>query len=142
MKVKIKKLHKEAKAPVYSTKGAACFDIATVEGGIVGAVGKKFATGLAFEVPQNHVMLIFSRSGDGFNQGIRLSNCVGVIDEDYRGELMVKLKSDEHVKEYRQGDRIAQGLILPIERVEEFIWEHELEETERGDNGFGSTGHV
>lgn len=139
MKVKIKKLHKDAQTPSYATKGAACFDIATTEQAIVGVIPKIFHTGLAFEIPKNHVMLVFSRSGHGFNQGIRLSNCVGVIDEDYRGELKVKLKSDEHVKEFRAGDKIAQALILPIQRVEEFVWEHELEETERGSGGFGST---
>lgn len=139
MKVKIKKLHKDAQAPKYATKGAACFDIQTIEEGHVGLQPKIFHTGIAFELPKDHVMLVFSRSGHGFNQGIRLGNCVGVIDEDYRGELKVKLTSDEHVHKFDKGDRIAQALIVPIERVEGFVWEHELEATERDCGGFGST---
>ena len=141
MKIKIKKTHKDASLPVYATAGAAAFDLSTVEHGVVGLVPKIFNTGLQFEIPDNHVMLLFSRSGHGFNQGIRLSNCVGVIDSDYRGEVKVKLRSDEHMKGFNVGDRIAQGIILPVEQVE-FEAVDDLNVTTRGFKGFGSTDNV
>ena len=103
MKVKIKKLHPDAKLPVYSTDGSACFDISALElDNLPSMSGRQLftddttliRTGLAFEVPKDHVMLVFSRSGHGFKENVRLSNCVGVIDSDYRGELMVKLVKD------------------------------------------------
>lgn len=139
MKINIKKLHKDAVIPSYATDGAACFDISTIERGIVGVIPKIFPTGLQVEVPEGNVLLLFSRSGHGFNQGIRLSNCVGVIDSDYRGEIKVKLRSDEHLKEFLPGDRIAQGMVIPVEKVE---WDvvDEMSITERGYKGFGSTG--
>lgn len=88
-------------------------------------------------------MLIFSRSGHGFTHGIRLSNCVGVIDSDYRGEVSVKLQSDTVLPygalKILRGDRIAQALILPIPKIE-FEEVSNLTETQRGANGFGSTG--
>ncbi len=139
MKVKIKKVHKDAQIPEYATEGSACFDIVTIERSIVGVIPKIFHTGLQFQLPKDHVMLLFSRSGHGFNQGIRLSNCVGVIDEDYRGELKVKLRSDEHIKEFLEGDKIAQAMIIPVEKVE-FDVVDDLDITERGFKGFGSTG--
>jgi dUTP pyrophosphatase len=87
-------------------------------------------------------MLIFSRSGHGFKNNIRLSNCTGVIDSDYRGEVQVKLASDDPdgaVFSVAHGDRIAQAMVLPIEQVS-FEEVTELSTTERGEGGFGSTG--
>ena len=85
-------------------------------------------------------MLLFSRSGHGFSSGVRLANCVGVIDSDYRGEIKIKLQKDTEYSYFaiNPGDRIAQGLIIPYPRVE-FV-EGELTGTERGAGGFGSTG--
>lgn len=140
--VKVKKLVPEAQLPTYATTDAACFDIRTTHQGQIVAEGSCiFSTGLAFEIPQKHVMLLFSRSGHAFNKDIRLANCVGVIDADYRGELKVKLASDaQDSRAYiAAGDRIAQGLVLPIEQAE-FLLVDELGETERGEGGFGSTG--
>lgn len=139
--VRVKKLDPEAQLPTYATADAACFDIRTTHQGRIVAEGScLFSTGLAFEIPEKHVMLVFSRSGHGFNSGLRLANCVGVIDADYRGELMVKLQSDVYVGSFiAAGDRIAQGLVLPIEQAE-FLLVDELGETERGEGGFGSTG--
>lgn len=148
MRVKIKKLSPTAIVPTYATYGAACFDLYADD-----LDGEFFSTdvdvndplicgtGLSFEVPQDHVMLIFSRSGHGFKYGVRLSNCVGVIDSDYRGEVKVKLTADEEERELivNRGDRIAQAMILPVERVQ-FEVSDELSETERGTGGFGSTG--
>lgn len=144
MKVKVKRLHPNAIIPKYATEGAACFDISA----LVEMVGETvsdsalFRTGLAFEVPADHVMLVFSRSGHGFKNNTRLSNCVGVIDSDYRGELMVKLKRDtfEHAPVHvEHGDRIAQAMVIPVQQVE-FEEVETLGETKRGTNGLGSTG--
>lgn len=138
MKLKVKKIHPSASVPEYATAGAACFDIQALEGGMVKGRAT-FDTGLAFEVPQGHVMLVFSRSGHGFKEGVRLSNCVGVIDSDYRGEVKVALTADDWPLQISAGDRIAQAMILPIEQVQ-FEEVSELSETERGVGGFGSTG--
>ena len=152
MKLKFQKLHHDAVIPKYATPGSACFDIvATAVNGyknipITCTAGRPVVcqTGLSFEVPEGHVMLVFSRSGHGFKQDIRLANCVGVIDSDYRGELLVKLTSDEPNDckppfVFKAGDRVAQAMILPIPAVE-LVEVEELSDTERGTGGFGSTG--
>lgn len=158
MKIKVKKLHPDAIIPKYATPGAACFDLhALADKTYPIFPGEKlaFRTGLAFEIPVGHVMLVFSRSGHGFKNDIRLANCVGVIDSDYRGEVLVKLVSDDvdyHLfrdsneqvvdKTFLQishGDRIAQAMIVPLPAVElEEV--PNLNETLRGSGGFGSTG--
>jgi len=147
--LKIKKIHPDAITPTYATDGSACFDLYACGIGVEDcqAVYPEFSqlirTGLAFEIPKGHVMMIYSRSGHGFKNDIRLSNCVGVIDSDYRGELMVKLCSDavhlDDGMDVKDGDRIAQAMIIPVDRVEFEVVE-ELSDTERGDGGFGSTG--
>ncbi len=142
MKLKVKKLHPNALLPRYATDGAACFDLHTIESGEVAPCGGtfQFRTGLAFEVPVGHVMLIFSRSGHGFKNGISLVNCVGVIDSDYRGEVQVKLRNNSPLRfGFEPGDRIAQAMILPVPVVELELAE-DLTETQRGEGGFGSTG--
>lgn len=139
MFIKIKKLDKRAKLPVYGTEGAACFDISTIESGVVEAGSSKvFATGLAFEIPSGYVLKVYSRSGHGFNKDIRLANCVGVIDSDYRGEVKVKLTSDGESLNVEEGDRIAQGMVLKFDKI---VFEEvdELSDTARGEGGFGST---
>lgn len=142
MKIKVKKLHKDAQLPIYATGGAGAFDFYSTNYGLIPRNGQYvFNTGLAVEVPEGHVMLLFSRSGDGFKHGVRLANCVGVIDSDYRGEVKVKLHSDEELKIVTKGERIAQAIIIPVQQV--FFEEvEELSSTERGDNGFGSTGVI
>lgn len=142
MKAKIKKVHQDATTPTYATMGSACFDLYTVDEGLVlPASAKTFSTGLAFEIPEGHVMLLFSRSGHGFNHGVRLSNCVGVIDSDYRDAVRVKLHNDRidggfHVV---KGSRIAQAMIIALPNVG-FEVCNELSDSERGIGGFGSTG--
>lgn len=140
MRVKIKRTHPNAKTPVYATEGAACFDLFAAEAsyGLHGEheANDTFNTGLAFEIPPDHVMLVFSRSGYGFKFGATLSNAVGVIDSDYRGEVKVKYNTAILA---RSGDRIAQGMIIPVERVQ-FDEVEELSETKRGNGGFGHTG--
>lgn len=154
MLINIKKTHPDAKVPLYATDGAGCFDLfaLTVDG--CHQVGRYVEpgfpvicrTGLALEIPPSWVMVIFSRSGHGFNHDTRLANCVGVIDSDYRGEVMVKLTADDD-PEHRgglnlyvsPGDRVAQAMLQPVERITFNVAEW-LSETERGTGGFGSTG--
>ncbi len=147
MNLKIKKLHPAALLPTYATPGAACFDLYALPENDE-AVPVRFGlpstipTGLAFEVPEGHVMLIFSRSGHGFNNDTRLANCVGVIDSDYRGEVKVKLTRDQSISDdtvVKHGDRIAQAMVIPLPKVAFEVVE-ELGETQRGNGGFGSTG--
>lgn len=142
--VKVKKLHPSAIIPDYQSEGAACFDLHSVDGNVIVCEGnpKVLGTGLSFEIPKNHVMLIFSRSGSAFKNDTRLSNCVGVIDSDYRGEVKVKLTRDTANSNHlhiETGDRIAQAMIIPLPLVT-FVEENELSETVRGENGLGSTG--
>ena len=127
--------------PAYSTAGSACFDLQTTEDGIIlPGLSESFDTGLSFAIPEGYVMLIYSRSGHGFKHGIRLGNCVGVIDSDYRGEVKVKLHNDGSIDfVINKGDHIAQAMVLPIEKVA-FTVVDELPETVRGTGGFGSTG--
>lgn len=143
--MKIKKLNEHAKIPTYATDGSGCFDLYSVDSAVlVAGEAEELSIGLAFEIPKDHVMLIFSRSGHGFKEGIRLSNCVGVIDSDYRGEVKVKLHKDENltatvVYQIHRGDRIAQAMVIPVPKVE-FELVDELSTTERGEGGFGHTG--
>lgn len=153
MKLNICKLHPNAVVPTYATDGAACFDLfaATVAGltqmGAVLSHGSPVVcgTGLAFEVPEGWAMLVFSRSGHGFKTNTRLANCVGVIDSDYRGEVLIKLTMDDQFLEdeldlhVKPGDRIAQACLVQAPRVE-FEAVEQLTLTERGDAGFGSSG--
>jgi dUTP pyrophosphatase len=135
MKVRIKKLHPAAVVPRYATLGSGAFDLSVTEhfGDNV------FGTGLAFEIPEGHVMLIFSRSGHGFKHNIRLANSVGVIDSDYRQEVKIKVIRDlgGAPLEINVGDRLAQAIIVPFPRVE-FQEVEDLSHSDRG--GFGSTG--
>ena len=145
MQLKVKKLHPAALIPKYATEGAACFDLHAVGIGpepmlLMYGAPYTFNTGLSFEVPEGHVMLIFSRSGHGFKNDTRLANCVGVIDSDYRGEVAVRLTADGFSNlPVNDGDRIAQAMVVPYPRVE-FVEADDLTDTKRGAGGFGSTG--
>jgi len=145
----VKKLSPDAKLPEYATDGSGCFDIFAYNGKyettrLFVQDTVKLNTGLAFEVPEGHVMLVFSRSGHGFKQNVRLSNCVAVIDSDYRGELMISLTKDMISQDKNiamdivLGTAIAQGMIIPIQQVQ-FLEVNELSDTTRGIGGFGST---
>lgn len=142
MKLKIKRMHPDVQMPTYASAGAACFDIRAYTPKADSTSFNDtcvFDTGLKVEVPEGHVMLIFSRSGHGFNSGVRLANCTGVIDSDYRGELLVKLATDGFEGfSVAHGDRIAQAMVIPCRQID--LVEGELSETDRGENGFGSTG--
>lgn len=148
MKLNVKKLSPQAVIPAYATAGAACFDLHAVLDDVQLQHGltvqpstqEIIRTGLAFQVPAGHVMLIYSRSGHGFKNGVRLSNATGVIDSDYRGEVMVALHNDGRAKfKVQHGDRIAQAMIIPVPGVE-LVECVDLTLTARGAGGFGSTG--
>ena len=142
MLIKIQKVHPKAIVPDYATSGAACFDLHSVEAGEFGMMesAKSFDIGLKFEIPEGYAMFIYSRSGDGFKKDVRLANCVGIIDSDYRGEVKVKLTADRMQRNFvNVGDRIAQAMLMPVQQVR-FGLVHEVSTTERGEGGFGSTG--
>lgn len=153
MKLKEKKLHPSAQPPVYATPGSACFDLVAVTVNGAHTLGSNVyeghpatcGTGLAFEIPEGWCMMVYSRSGHGFKHSVRLANGTGIIDSDYRGELFVKLTCDEDAPEdqppffVRPGDRIAQAMLVPVERVEIELVDS-LIDTQRGAGGFGSTG--
>lgn len=143
MEVNIKPTHPDAVIPTYATNGSACFDLTGVEAVAFDNQSNSeiWRTGLSFGLPEGHAMLLFSRSGHGFKENTRLANCVGIIDADYIGEVMVKLTRDDNEDHTANpGDRIAQAIILPISQVSFNVVE-ELSATERGDGGFGSTGN-
>lgn len=141
VKVKFKRLSKTAILPSKQTASASCVDI-HADGDYVIQPGSSqiIGTGWAVEFPAGYTLEVFSRSGHGAKKNVRLANCTGIIDPDYRGELMVALfndgKSPFHVA---NGDRIAQAFAvkLPDMEIEEVT---ELSKTERGAGGFGSTG--
>ena len=126
--------------PSYATDGSGCFDITAVE-----CVEQKdgtatYRTGLAFEIPQGKAMILYGRSGYAFNRSLRLSTCTSVIDSDFRGELLVKVRRDDGGIWYPSaGDRIAQAMIVDAPHVK-FVEVEELSDTKRGEGGFGHTG--
>lgn len=142
MKLNVKRLTDTAKIPTYAHNGDACFDI--YSDGIldIGTSWQVHATGLKFDIPDGYAMMIYSRSGMAFKSDTRLANCVGVIDSGYVGEVMVKLTSDSRclgALDYKRGDRIAQAMLIPVP----VVWFEEVDDvegTERGDGGLGSSG--
>lgn len=141
MKVNVKKLSENAKLPAYGSAYAAGADLYASEGVEIGAGETKFVhTGIAVELAEGTVGLVYARSGMACKQDLAPANKVGVIDSDYRGEIMVALHN--HGRETRRveaGDRIAQFVIAPYYTAE-FIETSELSDTARGAGGFGSTG--
>lgn len=142
--VKVKKLHPDARLPEFKTDGALCFDIYALDDGTLhpnDPMAMQYRTGLAFQFPPEWGMEIFSRSGDGFKEAVRLSNCTGIIDIDYQGEVKVSLRCDGIKRpSYRAGERIAQGRLVKKVEVEFIVVEEFDVTTERGTGGFGSTG--
>jgi dUTP pyrophosphatase len=143
--VKIELTSKEAKVPVYSSDGAAGFDFFAIHDEII-EVGKPkvIDTGVKIEVPRGFVLMLFSRSGHGFKNSVRLGNSVGILDSDYRGNVAFLLAkdpndNDHHFLEVFKGDRIGQGIILPYPSVR-FEVAETLSPTKRGEGGMGSTG--
>ncbi|MGG3125834.1 dUTP diphosphatase [Brevibacillus laterosporus] len=131
--------------PHYATSGSAGLDLAAcIEQDITIAPGEraKIPTGIAVQMPDaGMVGLVFPRSGNAFKYGISLTNAVGVIDSDYTGEIQVLLQNLDTTEPFvvKKGDRVAQLLFMPVMQARLEIVD-ELEKTERGAGGFGSTG--
>ena len=101
---------------------------------------ERIGTGIAIEIPNGYFGAIFARSGLAAKQGLRPANCVGVIDSDYRGEIIVAIHNDsDKCATICDGDRVAQLVIMPYPNVR-LIEVDDLSDTTRGDGGFGSTG--
>ena len=141
MKVNVKKLSENAKLPAYGSEYAAGADLYAAEPVCIAPGETAFVhTGIAVELPAGTVGLVYARSGLACKQDLAPANKVGVIDCDYRGEVMVALHN--HGRETRsveRGDRIAQLVIAPYYTAQ-FAEAEELSETVRGAGGFGSTG--
>ncbi|SUA63334.1 Deoxyuridine 5'-triphosphate nucleotidohydrolase [Oligella urethralis] len=129
--------------PTKGTPESAGFDIYMPEAGHIES-GKTTTVSLGFasDIPPGFVALIFPRSGVGFKHGLELNNTCGVIDSDYRGEWKanLRLKNPTATFRWEKGERLLQFLLVPIYTIQELVVVDELEGTERGDGGFGSTG--
>jgi dUTP pyrophosphatase len=138
--VKVKKLVPEAVIPSYSKPGDAGMDLTITKEIENTSFSVSYGFGIAMEIPKSYVGLVFPRSSVR-NQDLILSNCVGVIDSGYRGELQATFKKTQGLDsiKYKVGERGAQIIILPYPTI--YMTEvPELSDTERGDGGFGSTG--
>jgi len=143
MRVPVKKLNSRALLPTRGSDRAAGYDLyACLDGETVipPRETRLIPTGLAVALPEGTFGAVFARSGLAAREGLRPANCVGVIDSDYRGELMVALHNDSGApRAVAHGARIAQLVLLPYLPME-FEEEAALPDTERGAGGFGSTG--
>ena len=140
--LRIKKLSEKAVMPSYGSASAAGADLYSAEDEIVIAAGetKLVHTGLSMEIPEGYVGLIYARSGIASKRGLAPSNKVGVIDSDYRGEIMVSLFNHSgETQTVAAGERVAQIVITPYLTVN-FVEADDLSDTQRGEGGFGSTG--
>lgn len=148
MEVKIKKLHKDAVIPTYAKHGDAGMDLTAISKKYDEHGNVCYGTGLAFEIPNGSVGLLFPRSSNT-KKDLVLGNSVGVIDSGYRGEVVLKFRQvmplDRDIefgpREHEIGDRIGQIIIMPIPRIE-FNVVDKLSTSDRGVGGFGSTDPV
>lgn len=148
--VNIQLLHPAAKLPTYATDGSGAFDLYAATSRIVAGNVVEYDLGFAIELPKDYSLFILSRSGQGFNFQHRLTNCVGLIDSDYRGSVKVQIIADQITPTERGGHfisnpipmdltkAVAQGVILYTPKVK-FNVVNKLSETTRGTGGFGST---
>lgn len=164
MEIKIKKLDERARIPHRGSNYAAGYDLYALDKAVVcGGESTTIHTGIAVEIPEGYFGAIYARSGLACKHGLRPANCVGIIDSDYRGEVMIVIHNDvesvktainqisarvsqevvtaNHDASYtiEEGDRVAQLIIQKFEAVD-FVEVDDLEGTDRGDGGFGSTG--
>lgn len=148
MELKFKAIHpkigREIPLPQFATPGSAAMDLrACLDGPVTLQAGVRavIPTGLAMALPSaDYVALVFARSGLGIKKGVCLSNGVGVIDSDYRGEIavgLVNLSGEDYT--VQPGDRIAQLMVVPVVQPTVTLAD-ELDETDRGSGGLGSTG--
>ena len=141
VKLQVKRLHSGAVIPTFATDGSACFDLTAAEADPPNGNTRVYSTGLAIAAPPGYYVELCIRSGLAFKQGFILANGIGVIDADFRGEVKVMLA---YLGSGRPewpwiGDRIAQGRLVRLTKteIEEVT---SLDETKRGEGGFGSTG--
>ena len=141
MEIKIKKLYEDSQIPTRGSEYAAGYDLYAHEGGSIPPHGTiKIGTGVAIQPPKDTFGAVFARSGLATKQGLRPANCVGVCDYDYTGEYMIALHNDSNEERFvKHGDRIGQVVFMPYVNVN-FVEVENLDATERGDGGFGSTG--
>lgn len=143
--VKVKKLNENAVVPTHGSEYAAGYDLYACMDNNESIIIKphqtaKIHTGLAMSIPDGYFGAIFARSGVATKRGLRPANAVGVVDSDYRGEIIVALHNDSEVEQMVVGgERIAQLVIIEYMPIE-FNVVDELDETERAEGGFGSTG--
>lgn len=144
MNLKYYKLGKNAIEPTYGTSESAGLDLYAINGACINPKESAIIhTGIAMEIPKGYFGGIYPRSGLAIRRGLRLQNCVGVIDSDYRGEIMVGLYNDsDSCQIISYGDRVAQMIIQSYVNAE--LDQHDVSElntnTERSTGGFGSTG--
>jgi dUTP pyrophosphatase len=136
LNIKIKKLAPEAVIPQYSKPGDAGMDVYAISKNETDKF-VEYGTGLAFEVPEGYVLLVFARSSVS-NTNLILANSVGVLDSGYRGELKLRFRKIG-TEDYQVGERVGQIMVLPYPQVN-FEEVAELSNTERGEGGFGSSG--
>ena len=139
--IRFQKLDPAARVPTYGSSSAAGADLYALQGVTV-APGQTVMmhTGIALEIPEGYAGLIYARSGLATKRGLAPANKVGVVDADYRGEIMVSLHNHSgEAQSVEAGERIAQLVITPFLRVE-FDESDGLSDTDRGAGGFGSTG--
>ena len=139
--VKIKMLNNDAVLPTRGTEYSAGYDLYAIEDAIIEShTTVKIGTGIAAEIPCGYFGGIFARSGLAVKYCLRPGNCVGIVDSDFRGEIIVALHNDgDKPQIVHKGERIAQLVIIPYQAVR-FEVVDRLDETDRGDGGFGSTG--
>lgn len=144
-KVNIKKLSQNAVIPTYGSEFSAGADLyACLDEEVEIRPGETFLvkTGIAMEIPKGYAGLIYARSGLATKRGLAPANKVGVVDADYRGEIMVALHNHSNqVQSIAPGERVAQMVIAPF-LTAQFMEVEELEDTKRGEGGFGSTGRI
>lgn len=146
MEVKIKKLKENAVIPAYATEGSAGMDLTATCKSYDNDNNVVYGVGLAFEIPKGYVGLLFPRSSNA-KKDLLLSNSVGCLDSDFRGEVLFKFKRVKKglfswfkkSKEYEIGERIGQIVIIKHPTIE-FVESEELSETTRNTGGYGSTG--
>lgn len=144
MKIRFKKLREGAVIPTKAHRSDAGFDLVAISRKIDEDGAVVYGTGIAFEIPMGYVGLVFPRSSVA-KKDVVLSNCVGVIDSGYRGEVMAKFKfidpliTHDKYHWYDVGDRICQIVFVKLPDVD-MVESDELSESDRGDGGYGSTG--
>lgn len=141
MEIKIKKLYEDSEIPTRGSEYAAGYDLYAHEGATIKPhETAKIGTGVAIQPPKDTFGAVFARSGLAAKQGLRPANCVGVCDYDYIGEYIVALHNDSNEERViEKGERIGQVVFIPYVNVT-FKEVEELDATERGAGGFGSTG--